>query len=163
MAAQWRRERPDLELDTLFVFGGVRHVADRFDDVMRPALAAAGVGAGEFDVLALLRLAGLPYALTSRQICDRTHVTAGAITNRVDRLVARGHVVKSTALRDARGRVVQLTDSGLELVDSVMAAKLAIGREVLATLSEEELAAFAALLARVGAAIEERAQPHAPA
>lgn len=159
MAAQWQRERPDLDVASLLVFGRIRYASGRLDALMRPVLAEAGIGRGEFDILAFLRLAGLPYALTFRQLCDRAQVTAGSVTNRVDRLVAGGHVVKTVALGDGRGRVVQLTDSGLHLVDRVMAEHLAIGQELLTSFTAAEADSLAAELTRIGRAIDDRVEP----
>ena len=46
-------------------------------------------------MLAALRRAGEPYELSPRRLLRETLVTSGTMTNRVDRLTARGFVERS--------------------------------------------------------------------
>ena len=71
--------------------------------------AQADLGNGDFDVLASLRRAGAPYRLTPTELAGTTMVTSGAVTKRVDRLVAQGLVERSVSETDGRGRVIALT------------------------------------------------------
>ena len=91
----------------------------------RPARAAAfaahGLEPWEFDVLAALRRAGAPYQLSPGQLVAETLVTSGTMTNRIDRLEARGLVRRLPDPADGRGVLVRLTDAGRGLVDTALA------------------------------------------
>ena len=106
IVGQWRRERPDLDPTPLLIIGRIQQLAAVLDEALRPPFAAADLGNGDFDVLAALRREGEPYALTAGQLSHRMLVTTGAVTKRVDRLIARGLVSRSVSAADARGRVV---------------------------------------------------------
>ena len=64
-------------------------------------------------------------------------VTTGAITNRIDRLAARG-LVERVGATDRRKVIVRLTPAGLALVDEVAVAHMATEREILADLSPRQ-------------------------
>ena len=110
---QWRVERPDLDTSPMGVIGRLHRLADRLDAELRPVFAEAGLSDGDFDVLASLRRAGAPYELTPGELGASTMVTSGAVTKRVDRLVAAGYVERRVCDDDARSRRVRLTDEGL--------------------------------------------------
>jgi DNA-binding MarR family transcriptional regulator len=65
-------------------------------------------------------------------------VTSGTMTNRVDRLVARGFVARQDHPDDRRGVLVQLTEPGRQVVDAALAELLAAEREILAALDVTE-------------------------
>ncbi len=82
----------------------------------------------EFDVLAALRRSGPPYRLSPGQLMQETLVTSGTMTNRVDRLTARGFVARQDHPDDRRGVLVQLTEAGKDVVDAALAELLAAER-----------------------------------
>ncbi|MER5777394.1 MarR family transcriptional regulator, partial [Streptomyces sp. NPDC002039] len=114
-----------------------------------PPFAAAGLGDGDFDVLAALRRSGKPYALSAGELSRTVLVTTGAITKRVDRLETRGLVNRSVTESDSRGRVIALTAEGVELTDQLIATHLANQHLLLAGLGGEEQAQLADLLERL--------------
>ena len=64
-SVQWRRERPDLDPFPMELVGRLCEVAEIvLKERLAPLFAAHGLQRGEFDVLATLRRAGAPYALT---------------------------------------------------------------------------------------------------
>jgi DNA-binding MarR family transcriptional regulator len=146
---QWRRERPELDATPMLVIGRIFALADVLDQRLRPPFAAAGLGNGDFDVLAALRRSGRPYALSAGELSRTVLVTTGAITKRVDRLASRGLVSRSVTENDSRGRLITLTTKGVRLVDHLIAIHLDNQRERLAGLSEEEQDQLAALLGRL--------------
>lgn len=149
IADQWRRERPDLDPSPLLVIGRIQHLAERLDTVLRPPFAEVGLGNGDFDVLAALRRAGRPFELTPTQLGEQMLVTSGAVTKRVDRLLAQGLVSRSIAETDARGRVVALTPAGRRLVDRLIAEHLANESALLADLGPTDARRLASLLERL--------------
>ncbi|MFI7071605.1 MarR family winged helix-turn-helix transcriptional regulator [Micromonospora sediminicola] len=146
IVGQWRRERPDLDPSPMLVIGRIQWLADALDAALRPPFAAAGLGNGEFDVLAALRRAGAPHTLTPGQLSHRMLVTTGAVTKRVDRLIARGLVYRATHETDARGRVVGLTPAGLKLIDRLVEEHLANEAALLRGLTDRERADLERLL-----------------
>ncbi|WP_411104875.1 MarR family winged helix-turn-helix transcriptional regulator [Streptomyces sp. cmx-4-9] len=153
IAAQWKRERPELDTAPLLVIGRLFRLVDALDQRLRPPFRAAGLGAGDFDVLAALRRSGAPYALSAGELSRTVLVTTGAITKRVDRLSARGLVTRSVDASDSRGRLVALTDEGVALTDELIAVHLDNQRRLLSGLSTEEQTHLAALLTQLGSTL----------
>ncbi|AXK37121.1 MarR family transcriptional regulator [Streptomyces armeniacus] len=106
-------------------------------------------------MLAALRRAGTPYALTPGQLSRAMLVTTGAVTKRVDRLEGRGLVHRAVADGDARGRLITLTPDGVRLVDRLIEQHFANERALLAGLSERERAQLGGLLARLTVSVGE--------
>ncbi|MFD0689999.1 MarR family winged helix-turn-helix transcriptional regulator [Actinomadura fibrosa] len=154
IVGQWRRERPDLDASPMLVVGRLFRLTAELDRRLRPPFEAAGLGNGDFDVLAALRRAGEPYSLSAGELSRTVMVTTGAITKRVDRLEARGLAVRSVAEGDSRGRLITLTAEGVALADELIAVHLENQRRLLAGLGDEERARLAALLERLGASVE---------
>jgi len=90
--------------------------------------------AWEFDVLAALRRSGRPYSLSPGQLLRETMVTSGTMTNRVDRLNARGLVSRDNHPGDRRGVIVALTPVGKNTVDAAMSDLLAAEERILSSL-----------------------------
>ncbi|SCG56661.1 MarR family transcriptional regulator [Micromonospora zamorensis] len=153
IVGQWRRERPDLDPSPLLIIGRIQQLAVVLDAALRPPFAAADLGNGEFDVLAALRREGDPYALTAGQLSQRMLVTTGAVTKRVDRLIARGLVSRSVFESDARGRVVALTPAGMTLIDQLIEEHLANEARILRGLTDSDRAALERLLATLTRAV----------
>ena len=92
LAEAWARERPDLDLAPVAVFSRISRLSRHLDLARRDAFAAYSIELWEFDVLAALRRTGAPYELSPGRLLRETLVTSGTMTNRVDRLAARGFV-----------------------------------------------------------------------
>jgi DNA-binding MarR family transcriptional regulator len=146
LVSAWRRERPDLDVSPLEVLSRVTRLARHLDRARRTAFAERGLETWEFDVLSSLRRAGSPYQLTPGQLLTQTLVTSGTMTNRIDRLAAKGLVVRGPDPSDRRGVLVRLTDTGRELADTALTALLKSERDLLAALSADRLSALADLL-----------------
>lgn len=142
----WRRERADLDLAPVEVFSRVTRLSRHLDLARRSAFTAHRIEPWEFDVLAALRRAGKPYQLTPGRLIRETLVTSGTMTNRVDRLAARGLVQRSPDPADRRGVLVGLTADGRRTVDAAFEELLRRERALLESLSEEDRARLAGLL-----------------
>ena len=142
----WGRERGDLDLAPVAVFSRISRLARRLDLARREAFSAHGIESWEFDVLAALRRAGGPYELSPGRLLHETLVTSGTMTNRVDRLVARGLVERYPDPDDRRGVIVRLTAEGKAAVDDAFGALLAAEAELLAELSPRDQKKLASLL-----------------
>jgi DNA-binding MarR family transcriptional regulator len=134
----WRRERPDLDVEPMHILSRVSRLARHFDRDRGSAFAEHGLEGWEFDVLSALRRAGAPYELSPGQLVTQTLVTSGTMTNRVDRLTARGLVARSPDPSDRRGVKVTLTAQGRAVVDAAMADLLVRERLLLERLPRSE-------------------------
>ena len=134
----WKRERPDVDVSAMQVLSRVSRLARHLDRARKQAFAAHDLETWEFDVLAALRRAGPPYDLSPGRLVAETMVTSGTMTNRVDRLVARGLVERRPDPDDRRGVLVSLTASGRRTVDAALVELLAHEREILGALDTAE-------------------------
>lgn len=134
----WQRERPDLQPMPLHVFSRVSRLARHLDLTRRSAFAEHGVEAWEFDVLSALRRAGEPYELTPGRLIAETLVSSGTMTNRIDRMVAHGLVVRAADASDRRVVKVRLTPEGKRRVDAAMSQLLESERSLLSVLPERD-------------------------
>lgn len=152
--AQWRKERPDLDVSPMAVLGRLSEAAALVArDRLAPLFARFGLQHGEFDVLATLRRSGPPFALTPTALYEATMVTSGAMTNRLDRLEKAGLIRRVPHPTDRRGLMVQLSESGRELIDRAVEAHVENEHRVLAGLSAEERERLAALLEKLIASL----------
>jgi DNA-binding MarR family transcriptional regulator len=146
IAAQWRAVRPDLDVAPVEVIGRVSRLARLVDRRLAENFARHGIEAWMYDMLATLRRGGEPYELTAGELVRQSMVTTGAITNRIDRLEARGLVERAGVEGDRRKVIARLTPAGLALVDTVAVTHLATELEVLAPLSARQRGDLADLL-----------------
>ncbi len=145
----WQRERPDLDVGPMAVLSRVTRLARHLDRQRSAAFGAHDLEGWEFDVLAALRRAGPPYQLSPGQLLRATLVTSGTMTNRVDRLAARGLVARTNRPEDRRGVLVTLTAAGRTTVDDALTDLLAAEHELLSALSPADQDQLAGALRRL--------------
>lgn len=143
---EWQRERPDLDVSPLGVIGRLHRLAGHLTQELVAVYESHGLGEGDFDVLATLRRAGAPYERAPGELAQHTMVTTGGMTKRIDRLEKAGLVARRKSEADGRGRVVALTDHGLDVIDRAMTEHMANERRLLETLTPEEAAQLEAML-----------------
>ena len=153
--AAWRAEVPALDVEPLDVLSRVSRLSRHLDLARREAFAAHDLEVWEFDVLAALRREGPPYELSPGALIQRTLSTSGTMTNRIDRLEARGLVERDRNPRDRRGVRVRLTTEGRHLVRAALADLLAYEQRVLDPLPSQERRTLAELLRRLLAPFED--------
>jgi DNA-binding MarR family transcriptional regulator len=146
LLADWRRERPDADLSPMEVFSRVSRLSRLLDRARNDAFATHDIVAWEFDVLAALRRAGKPYQLSPGRLLRETMVTSGTMTNRVDRLLARGLVSRAPDPADRRGVLVRLTEAGRQVVDGALESLLAYEHELLRGLNSSQRRQLSTLL-----------------
>ncbi|WP_434595995.1 MarR family winged helix-turn-helix transcriptional regulator [Streptomyces sp. A5-4] len=89
-------------------------------------------------MLTTLQRSGAPYALPAGALLKAAMVTSGAITNRIDRMEAKGLVERVREGGDRRTVTIRLTEHGHEVTREYMAAHLANEARMLKELSREE-------------------------
>ena len=135
---QWRAERPDLgdgAYSAMATIGRLGRAAWVLGPLVERTFAQYGLGRGEFDVLAALRRSGPPFTLTPSALSRGLMLSPGAMTNRLDRLEAAGHVRRTLDPGNRRSMRVSLTDGGRSLVDTAVVAHTANEQALLAGLS----------------------------
>ena len=147
--AAWQRETPNLDVAPLRVFSRVSRLSRHLDLMRKDAFAAQGLDVWEFDVLAALRRSGTPYELSPGALIYETLSTSGTMTNRIDRLAARGMVERLPDPNDRRGVRVRLTPGGMAAVEGAIADLVAHEHRLLEVLTKDEADVAADLLRRL--------------
>jgi DNA-binding MarR family transcriptional regulator len=149
IAAAWRRERPGVPVRSIEIVTPIWRLAKLLADDRRRVLQACGVDAATLDLLSVLRRAGPPYRLTTREIARRALVTAGAVSQRVARAEREGLVRREAAGDGTRAVHVTLTRAGHALVERTVDQVLGREAELVRGLAAADRANLAALLDRL--------------
>src|ERR1700729_2721510 len=122
--AEWAAEQPGLDTSPMEIIGRILRAGHLADARIRTVLRREGLDRGGLDVLATLRRAGAPYRLTPTRLYEELVLTSGAVTHRVDALERAGLVERLGSQRDRRSTLVGLTEEGVAIIDSAMAAHM---------------------------------------
>lgn len=125
LLAQWADERPELPTGALAIAARVARLHRFLVRSSAEAMTGFGLTEGEGNVLAALRRAGPPYALTPTELYRSLLLSSGAMTNRVDRLEERGFVEREDDPSDRRRILVRLTEEGRQVIEAAMDAHVA--------------------------------------
>lgn len=136
--AQWRAERPDLDVAPMGTMGRLKRLYDHLSRELEKTYKKYNLTAASFDVLATLRRSGPPYALTPSALIAWTMVTSGTMTNRLDRLEADGLIERRANPADGRGSLIALTGKGSALIETVIGAHVANQHRLMAGLSPHQ-------------------------
>lgn len=154
--AQWRRERPDLDVEALGLLGRLFRAAELADAALSAGVAEHGLQPGWFDLLAALRRAGAPYELNPTELMRTTMLSSGGMTKRLDRLAEAGLVERRPDPSDRRGTLVGLTAKGQAIVEEALVTHLANEERLLEPLSPAQRRALDDLLRGLLAGLEEQ-------
>ncbi|WP_280269850.1 MarR family winged helix-turn-helix transcriptional regulator [Nocardia wallacei] len=138
IALAWARERPGTKVDSIGIVTRIWHAAKLLGEERRRTLARAGADAATLDLLSVLRRSGPPYRLTTRELAEATLLTAGAISQRVNRAVREGLVTRTTRTDGSRRVDVELTPAGHELVERLVDGVLGREAELVSRLDERQ-------------------------
>lgn len=129
------------------------------------SVAGLGLGLSDFAVLEVLVHKGpLPVNVIGRKVL----LTSGSITAAIDRLESRKLVRRTPDPHDRRSRLVQLTDSGKQLIEEAFARHQIDMEQSMAVLKCNERVELIRLLKKVGLWAEVRlankieTAPHVP-
>lgn len=147
--AQWKRERPNLDVSPMGLIGRTNRLANYFKKAIGKTFAEFGLNPGEFDVLATLRRTGAPYQLSPTELFKSMMVSSGTMTNRIDGLEKAGLVERIPDPGDRRGTLIQLTDKGFALIEKALEAHVENEHRILSNLDESEREALAQLLRKL--------------
>ncbi|MET9847630.1 MarR family winged helix-turn-helix transcriptional regulator [Streptomyces ossamyceticus] len=151
---QWQTVHPGLDTGPMEIIGRVNRCAALLQQAEDAPLRRAGLTRPEFDVLGTLRRTG--HELTPSEIARETFASGAAVTKRVKLLGERGLVERRGDARDRRVAHVRLTDSGRDLVDSVLPEQLAYETNVLSGVGTDDRRELAGLLGELLIQLEDR-------
>ncbi|WP_022884500.1 MarR family winged helix-turn-helix transcriptional regulator [Glaciibacter superstes] len=134
--AQWGQVRPGLDVSAMGILGRLSRLTRHFERDLIELFAQHGLQRGEFDLLATLMRADVDgRGLTAGELAGSAMVTSGAITNRLDRLVAKDLVTRETDPSSRRTIRVALTERGRETIDAALHDHVANEERLLSTLT----------------------------
>lgn len=145
-ALAWLRERPGTPVEGIGIVTRIWRLAKLLGEDRRHTLAKAGADAATLDLLSVLRRSGPPYQLTTRELTERSRVTAGAVSQRIARAEHAGLVQRTRTGADSRAVTVTLTASGHALVERLVDRVLGREAELISGLTEEQHDALTQLL-----------------
>ena len=154
IAAQWGRERPDLDVSALALLGRLLRVAHLADTALGGPATSHGLRPGWFDLLAALRRAGEPFELNPTELMRATMLSSGGMTKRLDRIAEAGLVARRPDPDDRRGTLVRLTPSGRETIDAALESHVAAEEALLGPLDADDRARLDGLLRELLAGLE---------
>ncbi|MGV9836238.1 MarR family winged helix-turn-helix transcriptional regulator [Nocardia niigatensis] len=146
ITAAWRQQRPDVDTSPMEIFGRLARLGRIVDRELSDFFRTQGLERWEFDVLATLRRSGNESGLSAGALNKAAMITSGAITNRIDRLTAKGWVERVPDPKDRRAIQVHLTDSGRALIDRILPLHMENEQRLLADLSPADREALIPLL-----------------
>jgi DNA-binding MarR family transcriptional regulator len=161
----WLREQPSVPVGSIGIFTRIHQAARLLANERRRTLARVRMDAATLDLLSTLRRSGPPYRLSTRELASRCLVTAGAVTQRVDRAQREGLVRRLAAQRGTRAVPVELTTRGHGAVERAVSELLAYEQglaDILQPHQQEQLARLLAMLLQglAARAVAARADPN---
>lgn len=153
--ADWRRERPDIDVSSFGVVTRIWRIGRHLDQQRKQQMTLLGTDRGTMDVLAMLRRAGRPYRRTAGELTRSALITAGGVSQRLEKLEKAGLITRHVDITDRRRVDVELTDEGVELVDAVLADLMDHDSRVLTeALSDREQRTLSDLLRKLLLSLE---------
>lgn len=149
LVAAWKRERPDVGMDSLWVFLPLRRALQAAEDRRSVILAEHGITPAMLDLLVALRRSGAPYVQTPSELTRVLVLSAGGVSQRLDRLEQAGFVERSVNTDDRRVIYVKLTKRGLAALDALITEYMAHEDGLLHGLSQRERDQLAKLLLKL--------------
>ena len=157
LQADWSRQRPELDTEAMGVVLRIQALEKLLGDQAAERLQAFGLHWWQYDVLSALRRQGPPFRMAATELAEAGMLTSGAMTNRIDRLEARGLVRRLPDPEDRRRVLVELTALGMEQVDRATEARFATASAALACLGPRQRRQLEGLLRRLLLAQDEEA------
>jgi len=154
LLTKWATARPDIGVDLLQVTARLARIGPLLARRQEAVFDRFDLSRGEVGMLSALRTAGPPHRLSPTRLGQGLMLSSAGVTSRLDRLERRGFVVRLPDPDDRRGVIVELTESGLDIVDAAVAANSVSDRQLMERLDPEEIETLEGLLRKVLAGLE---------
>lgn len=155
----WKREVPELDLETEGIVERIQHLHKRLEHAMNDTLAEFDLDRGEWHLLTVLRRSGEPYRLSPGVLAKYMGLSAAAMTNRLNQLESRGLVRRLPNADDRRAVEVELTEEGWRRWQDSVGAQAQKEALIASALNEREKQTLNELLCRLMLQFEERQAP----
>jgi DNA-binding MarR family transcriptional regulator len=149
IAAAWQRELPGVPTESVEIITPLLRIAKVLADDRRRTVARLGIDPSTLDLLSVIRRAGPPYELTTREITRRTLITAGAVSQRVARAERAGLVDRAPSSASRRAVAVRLTPAGHARIEATVRQLLEHEAGLVAGLTAGQRAALASSLSEL--------------
>lgn len=143
---RWRTELPDLDPLIEGIVTRMQFIVWYLRRTKEQVLKEHGLHMAEWEILRALRGSGPPYRAAPTALAAATGAPATTVTSRLDRLEARGLVVRVHDPGDRRRLLVELTPEGHAAWESAMGGLDRYEKDLLACLGAEERERLADLL-----------------
>jgi DNA-binding MarR family transcriptional regulator len=152
----WLQDIPNLDFAVEGIVDRMNGLTRRFKRSLTETLAEHGLSYEEWDVLGSLRRAGPPYRRSAGELAERSELSSGAMTNRLDRLEKAGLVNRLADPNDRRGVLVEITKAGQKAWLESTGTEAAREALIAAALSDREKEQLNSLLRRLMLEFERR-------
>ncbi|WP_318272019.1 MarR family transcriptional regulator [Microbispora triticiradicis] len=149
----WARVRPDVDCSAMGVAGRISRASRLLEKGVKEHFARYDLEPWEFDVLATLFRANFEHRLCMGDLAAAAMVSSAALTNRVDRLTAKGLVHREVSPSNRRMVLITLTDRGHAMVDELLEGHVANEDRLLAGLTPEDREQLSGLLCKLLASL----------
>jgi DNA-binding MarR family transcriptional regulator len=154
LLTSWDSARPDIGVGYLQVTARLARIGPLLARRQEAVFERFGLSRGEVGMLSALRTAGPPHRLSPTRLGQGLMLSSAGVTSRLDRLERRGFVQRLPDPDDRRGVIVELTDSGLEIVDDAVAANTVSDRQLLDRFDPQEIETLEGLLRKLLGGLE---------
>ncbi|MFJ9952451.1 MarR family winged helix-turn-helix transcriptional regulator [Kitasatospora sp. NPDC091207] len=151
---RWRALRPDLDTAPIGVVLRIFRASRLLELGIKDYFEANDLEPWEYDMLTTLLRAGDGAALRMSDLAGAAMISAGALTNRIDRLVAKGLVTRATDPENRRMVRTALTEEGRRIAHSLIEGHLANELDLVRALSPDERAQLEGLLRKLLLSLE---------
>ena len=107
-----------------------------FERYSAPHIAGMGLTMTQFDVIATL---GNQLPMSCKELGEKTLVTKGTLTGVLERLEAKGLILRQANSEDARSQLIGLTSEGQSVFEKVFPEHLEFLNKAFKKLSSDEL------------------------
>lgn len=154
LLTSWDSARPDIGVGYLQVTARLARIGPLLARRQEAVFERFGLSRGEVGMLSALRTAGPPHRLSPTRLGQGLMLSSAGVTSRLDRLERRSFVQRLPDPDDRRGVIVELTDSGLEIVDAAVAANTVSDRQLLDRFDAQEIETLEGLLRKLLGGLE---------
>lgn len=117
------------------------------EEALKADMTSYGMRASEFQVLEFLYNRG-PHPI--QKIGESANLASSSITYVVDKLEEKGLLKRVRSSTDRRVILVELTDSGKELMDDIFPQHLDFIRNIFTTCDDQEIIQLGSLMRKIG-------------
>ncbi len=134
----WTDIHPDFDVSSIGIVSRIWRIGRHLSEHRNAILDTFDADTIIVDVLAELRRSGEPYELTVGDLRKVSRLTSGGVSQRLSRLEGLGLIIRTTDETDRRVVNVRLTDTGIRLIDDIVAEITKREADLLAGMPDDE-------------------------